>query len=208
MFQQALHRVTWSVSWNFLNFRCETSFMKSRTAFYFCNGSQRLAKLRKKIRNRNKSAMIHFETNFNVPEQVSTFYVTWCNACWDLFRSAVAHKFQLKVSTCNGYVIRPWKIYGVCQVGVPTDPSIHVNQRPPLPSILTSICIRSTFFLHRTQLEIFRITLAANGKRQKWQRDQVYPTFVVLGFQFPFEAEKFNDILHYSHVCTRFYEKT
>ena len=38
MFQQALHRVTWSVSWNFLNFRCETSFTKSRTAFYFCNG--------------------------------------------------------------------------------------------------------------------------------------------------------------------------
>ena len=37
-FQQALHRVTWS--WNFLNFRCETSFTKSRTAFYFCNGSQ------------------------------------------------------------------------------------------------------------------------------------------------------------------------
>ena len=40
-FQQALHRVTWSVSWNFLNFRWETSFTKSRTAFYFCNSSQR-----------------------------------------------------------------------------------------------------------------------------------------------------------------------
>ena len=38
MFQQALHRVTWSVSWNLLNFRCETSFTKSRTASYFCNG--------------------------------------------------------------------------------------------------------------------------------------------------------------------------
>ena len=37
MFQQALHCVTWSVSWNFLNFCCETSFTKSRTAFYFCN---------------------------------------------------------------------------------------------------------------------------------------------------------------------------
>ena len=37
MFQQALHRETWSVSWNFLNFRCETSFTKSRTASYFCN---------------------------------------------------------------------------------------------------------------------------------------------------------------------------
>ena len=35
--------------------------------------------LRKPIRNRNKYdklAMIHFETKFNVPEQVSTFYVT------------------------------------------------------------------------------------------------------------------------------------
>ena len=38
MFQQALHCVTWSVSWNVLNFCCETSFTKSRTAFYFCNG--------------------------------------------------------------------------------------------------------------------------------------------------------------------------
>ena len=39
------------------------------------------ATLRKPIRNRNKSAMIHFETSFNVPEQVSTFYVKRCNAC-------------------------------------------------------------------------------------------------------------------------------
>ena len=31
-----------------------------------------------------------------------TDYVTWCNACWKLIRSAVAPKFQLKVSTCNG----------------------------------------------------------------------------------------------------------
>ena len=47
--------------------------------------------------------MIHFETNsVNVPEQVSTFYVTWCNACWNLFPSPFAHKFQLKVSTWNG----------------------------------------------------------------------------------------------------------
>ena len=38
LFQQALHRVTWLVSWNFLNFCCETSFTESRTAFYFCNG--------------------------------------------------------------------------------------------------------------------------------------------------------------------------
>ena len=38
MFQLALHRVTLSVSWNFLNSCCETSFTKSRTAFYFCNG--------------------------------------------------------------------------------------------------------------------------------------------------------------------------
>ena len=35
--QQALHSVTWSVSWNF-EFRCETGFTKNRTAFYFCNG--------------------------------------------------------------------------------------------------------------------------------------------------------------------------
>ena len=27
---------------------------------------------------------------------------SWCNSCCNLFRSAVAHKFQLKVSTCNG----------------------------------------------------------------------------------------------------------
>ena len=33
------------------------------------------ATLCKPIRNRNKSAMIHFETSFNVPEEVSTFYV-------------------------------------------------------------------------------------------------------------------------------------
>ena len=31
-----------------------------------------------------------------------TDHVTRCNACWNLFRSAVAHKFQLKVSACNG----------------------------------------------------------------------------------------------------------
>ena len=64
------------------------------------------ATLRKAIRHQNKSAMIHFETNFNVQEQVSTFYVTWCNACRDLFCSAVAHKFQLKVSMCNGSLNR------------------------------------------------------------------------------------------------------
>lgn len=31
-----------------------------------------------------------------------TDYVTRCNACWKLIRSAVAHKFQLTVSTYNG----------------------------------------------------------------------------------------------------------
>ena len=36
-----------------------------------------------------------------------TDHVTWCNACWNLFRSAVAHKFQLKVSTCNGGFLTP-----------------------------------------------------------------------------------------------------
>ena len=29
-------------------------------------------------------------------------HVTRCIACWNLFRSAAAHKFQLKVSMCNG----------------------------------------------------------------------------------------------------------
>ena len=72
--------------------------MKSRTAFYFCNSRSAdknksefhrvtplcetgpawscQVTLRKPIRNRNKSAMIKFETSFNnVPEQVSTFYM-------------------------------------------------------------------------------------------------------------------------------------
>ena len=30
-----------------------------------------------------------------------TDHVTRCNACWNMFRNAFAHKFQLKVSTCN-----------------------------------------------------------------------------------------------------------
>ena len=30
-----------------------------------------------------------------------TNHVTRCNACWNLFRSTLAHKFQLKVSMCN-----------------------------------------------------------------------------------------------------------
>ena len=30
-----------------------------------------------------------------------TDHVTRCNDCWNLFRIVVAHKFQLKVSTCN-----------------------------------------------------------------------------------------------------------
>ena len=42
----------------------------------------------------------HFETRFNVPKQVSTFYVTRCSAL-NMFRSVVAYKFQLKFSTCN-----------------------------------------------------------------------------------------------------------
>ena len=37
-----------------------------------------------------------------------TDHVTWRNACWNLFRSAVAHKFQLKVSTCNGGLKGGW----------------------------------------------------------------------------------------------------
>ena len=103
-FQQAWHHVTWFRE-TFSNFHCETSFTKSRTTFYFCNGCSGEknefhcvtplcetglarschATLRKPFRNRNKLAMIHFETSFNVPKQVSTFYVKRCNACWNLF---------------------------------------------------------------------------------------------------------------------------
>lgn len=75
--------------------------------------------LHKPIRNRiNKAAMSlckrlnknggqianqkqHFETTINVPEQVSTFCITLYNAHQNLFRSVVARKFQLEVSTCN-----------------------------------------------------------------------------------------------------------
>lgn len=39
--------------------------------------------------------------SFIVPEQVSTLYVTQCNACWNVLYSTVAQKVQLKVSTCN-----------------------------------------------------------------------------------------------------------
>ena len=40
--------------------------------------------------------------NGNSQKFHETDHVTRCNACGNLFRSAVAHKFQLKVSTCNG----------------------------------------------------------------------------------------------------------
>ena len=76
MFQQSLHRVTWLVSWIFFNFCCETSFTKSRTAFYFCNS--------RNDRSGDKNASF----------TVSHHFVK-------LVRNAVAHKFQLKVSMCN-----------------------------------------------------------------------------------------------------------
>lgn len=43
----------------------------------------------------------HFETSFNVLEQVSTLYVTRYNACWNMFHTVGARKFQLEVSTRN-----------------------------------------------------------------------------------------------------------
>ena len=75
MFQQALH-VTGSVSWNFLNIRCETSFTTSRTAFYFCNGCN------DRSGDKNESSTVQHH-----------FVKLVCNA--------VAHMFQLKVSTSN-----------------------------------------------------------------------------------------------------------
>ena len=48
--------------------------------------------------SRNGSSKKFHETN----------HVTQCNVCWNMFRSAVTHKFLLKFSTCNGgFIIRP-----------------------------------------------------------------------------------------------------
>ena len=47
----------------------------------------------------------YFSWNLSRNESLKKFqetdHVTRCNACWNLFRSAVAHKFQPKVSTCD-----------------------------------------------------------------------------------------------------------
>ena len=61
--------------------------------------------------SRNGSSKKFHETN----------HVTRCNASWNLFRIAVAHKFQLKVSTCNSGVSektdQPSKHVATGQVG-------------------------------------------------------------------------------------------
>ena len=41
-------------------------------------------------------------------EAHETNYVTRCKACWNMFRNAVAHKFQLKFSTCNNGLTTIW----------------------------------------------------------------------------------------------------
>ena len=76
MFQQALHRVTWSVWWNVFDFRWETTFTKRRSAFYFCNS--------RNDRISDKNEILTVEHHFV-----------------KIVRGAVAHKFQLKYSTCN-----------------------------------------------------------------------------------------------------------
>ena len=76
-FQQVLHQVIWLVSWNVFELPLREKYS--------------YATLPKPITNRKNNKF----------RQVSTFYVPRCNACWNLFLSAVAHKFQLKVSTCN-----------------------------------------------------------------------------------------------------------
>ena len=69
--------------WNSCFFATATvaSHCRSRKRFYF---SWNLS--------RNGSSKKFHETD----------HVTRCHVCWNLFRSAVAHKFQLKVSACNG----------------------------------------------------------------------------------------------------------
>ena len=64
---------------------------------------------------------------FNVPEQVSTFYVTRCNTCWKLFRRPVSHKFQRKVLMCNsGFTY--WNTRSTGWVEVNVLESGHVSE--------------------------------------------------------------------------------
>ena len=100
--------VSWLVSWNF-ELPLPDKFHEKLNRFLLPRRSQRLqwwqkrefpcvtplcetglprschATLCKPIRNRLRPCKQHFETSFNVSEWFSTFYVTQCNTCWDLF---------------------------------------------------------------------------------------------------------------------------
>ena len=80
-----------------------------RYRFYHqCNGCYR-------CRNRQRFYFTwYLPYNGSSKKFHETDHITRCNTCWNLFRSAIARQFHLKVSTCNSRFI--YEIALLCHV--------------------------------------------------------------------------------------------
>ena len=54
-----------------------------------------------------------------------TDHITRCNACWNLFHSAAAHKFHLKASKCNSGLINEIACCATCKKAC-VKPGLHI----------------------------------------------------------------------------------
>ena len=76
--------------------------------YHQCNGCYR-------CRNRQRFYFTwYLPHNGSSKKFHETDHITRCNACWNLFRSAIARQFHLKVSTCNSSFI--YEIALLCHV--------------------------------------------------------------------------------------------
>ena len=73
----------------------------------------------------------HFYFTWYLPRNGSsktfheTDHITRCNACWNLFHSAAAHKFHLKASKCNSGLINEIACCATCKKAC-VKPGLHV----------------------------------------------------------------------------------
>ena len=119
--------------------------------------------LRYAAKANQKPEQQHFETSFNVPEQVSTFCVTRCNACWNLFCIAVAHMFQPKVSTCNSGFSKP-----IALISSLPSPSCQLE----LPNVYADRVGRRGIACKRSGSNPFALPHSVSWPRENWGKSR------------------------------------
>ena len=106
---QIAHQGFWSFNWikpllhveTFSWNLCATALRTSFTKWCYTVKLSFLSPLRSLQKLKAVLLLVKLVSQQKFKKFHETDHVTRCNACWNMFRNAFSHKFQLKVSTCN-----------------------------------------------------------------------------------------------------------